>query len=219
MRAWLVVGIVLGFAASSAGPAFATPSASDDDDADEDRPAVRWPEPLALHVSASVSTVGWGDVTFHDNESPLQMPGNQLSLSHVELAGVQAGLSIAAAKIFHFEAGVGYAVPRNAETIRLVTLGPNARLSQLHVTRWYLQLGITRRFRDVSPFLVLQGAVVRAIADVAEPTLSLNGRRLSLGPRAGMRAHIYKKLFVQAAIFMDLMSLPDYALTLGIGVG
>lgn len=212
MRGWLVVGVWL-----VAAPAFATPSASNDDE--DDRPSVRWPEPLALHASASVSTVRWGDVTFRDNESPLQMPGNQLSLSHVELIGVQAGLSIAAARIFHFEAGVGYAVPRNAETIRLVTVGPNARLSQLHVTRWYLQLGVTRRFRDVSPFLVLQGAVVRAIADVSEPSLSLNGRRLSLGPRAGMRAHIYKKLFVQAALFFDLLSMPDYALTLGLGVG
>lgn len=196
--------------------ASAEPSNRTDDD---DRPAVRWPAPLALHASASISTVGWGDVTFRDNESSLQMPGNQLSLSHVELVGVQAGISLAAANLFRFEAGVGYGVPRNASTIRLPTLGPNARLSQLHVTRWYLQLGIGQRFRDVSPFLVLHGAMVRAIADVSSPSLSLNGRRLSFGPRAGMRAHVYKKLFVQAAVFVDLLSLPDYALTLGIGVG
>ena len=210
MRGWLIVGIVL-----MATPALAEPSLEDGDD---DRPAVRWPEPLSLHASAAVSTVGWGDVTFRDNESRLQMPGNQLSLSHVELIGVQAGLSIAA-NIFRFDAGVGYGVPRSATDVRLPTLGPNARLGQLHVTRWYLQLGVGRRFRDVSPFVMLHGAVIRAIADVNEPTISLNGRRLSLGPRAGMRAHVYKKLFVQAALFFDLLSMPDYALTLGIGVG
>lgn len=217
MRAWFVVGTMLA-SVLLAGTAFADPSAMQDDE-DERRPRVRWPEPLSLHASAAVSTVGWGDVTFRDNESSLQMPGNQLSLSHVELIGVQAGLSVSAANIFRFDAGVGYGVPRNAERIRLPTLGPNARLSQLHVTRWYLQLGIGQRFRDVSPFLMLHGAVVRAIADVSEPSLSLNGRRFSLGPRAGMRAHVYKKLFVQAALFVDLLSMPDYALTLGIGVG
>ena len=216
MRAWSMVGSVVAISIAIApNVVSAEPSVSDEDD---DRPAVRWPEPLSLHASAAVGTVGWGNVTFRDNESPLQMPGNQLSLSHVELVGVQAGLSIAA-NVFRFDAGVGYGVPRNSSSIRLPTLGPNARLSQLHVTRWYLQLGVGQRFRDVSPFLMLHGAVIRAIADVSEPTISLNGRRLSLGPRAGMRAHVYKKLFIQAAVFMDLLSLPDYSLTLGIGVG
>ena len=206
---------VLAGASLLASSAAAEPSNLDDDDR---RPTVRWPEPLALHASATISTVGWGDVTFRDNESALQMPGNQLSLSRVELVGVQAGLTLSSS-IFRFDAGVGYGVPRDADTTRLPTLGPNARLSQLHVTRWYLQLGIGHRFRDVTPFLMLHGAIVRAIADVADPALSLNGKRLSLGPRAGLRAHIYKKLFIQAAMFFDLLSVPDYALTLGIGVG
>lgn len=179
---------------------------------------VAWPEQISLSVSSAVGTVNFSDVRFQDDDLALRMDGRQMSLSRVDLVGLEAKVGLST-EVLRVSLGFGYYVPRDASRTSLPEVGPNARVAQLHVSRWVVEVGIGRRFENISPFLLLSGSVVRGIVDVSRPSIAFSGIRLSLGPRMGFRAHLYKKLFLEASVYADMLSFPDHTLTFGLGVG
>jgi len=182
-------------------------------------PRTRWPEPLAVSFSGMHGMTDWGDVYFEDPGSTFQMPGSAFAFERVDVWGATLTVSYVG-EIFRVGWGLGYATPAGGlGGASLPRLGPEAEVERVHLMRWFAEAGLGHRFGDLTLFAVMQAGLMRAIVDTRAPRLMLRAVQYTVGPKLGVRAHVYKTLFVQAAVFANVLRFPDHAVTLGVGVG
>lgn len=177
------------------------------------RPRRALPSSLRVELLATAATFGLGGLRFADANGPLQMRGDVMGLGLTR--GFGAGFALGLAAKEHFGAAFQflYVAPSHDAS----ALG--SPLRGLHVARWALEAGWMHRFGDLVPFVLLQGALVRATADLEEPFISLHAWRVALGPRIGFRAFLHGPLYVTSAYFVDLLQRRGHVVTLGLGLG
>ncbi|MBX3249790.1 MAG: hypothetical protein KF901_21615 [Myxococcales bacterium] len=169
------------------------------------------PPALRVDVQAALARLDLRGMAFR-SPGGLQLRGDAMRLE----AGVAfgAGFSIGAAgRNGGVSFGFLYVAPDDSGAVALG--GP---LRGLHVARWTLEAGFMRRVGDVVPFVLVEGGVLRATADLQEPFVSVHAHRFTVGPRIGLRAYLHKALYAQIAFFVDLLTLPDHILSVGIGL-
>lgn len=171
------------------------------------------PSSLRFELLAGAATIPLGNLDFADPNGPLQMRGEGMGLGLALGYGGGFALGLSARRIggsFQFL----YFAPEHDGAAAL-----GSPLRGLHVARWAAELGWMQRFGDLVPFAVVQGALVRATADLEEPFTSLHAWRVSVGPRLGFRAFLHGPLYVTAAYFLDLVQRRSHVVTLGLGLG
>ena len=176
-----------------------------------------WPEPLVATFDMTIGPMTWGHVDFEDPYVGLQMSGEALNLDRVTLAGG----SVAVAYVGDWlTAGIrlGYGTTFGGDPPVVGGLG-GAVVEGIHVFSWSGELGLSHRFGDLSIYAVARGVWSRAIVELDVDELELRGRRPSIGPKIGLRAHVHRKLFLHAALFMDALTFPDHRVTVGLGIG
>lgn len=184
-----------------------------------DKQGVEWPEPLHLSLAATSGASNWGDVDFEEPVALIQMPGNRLQLGRLRTAGAEVRMGYVG-EVFRVGVGMGYATTRSDPGTEIAALGDDSHIQRVHLFRWFVEAGLRHRFGDLTPFLMVQAAWARALVDVAGPeALMFRGHQPMLGPRVGLRAHIFKQLFVEASFFADVLRFPDHVLSVGLGVG
>ncbi len=177
-----------------------------------------WPAPLSASLSGGVVAADLSDVGFRDLHFPLQRSGEELALGRVLLVGTEASLSLAS-DVVRFAVGVGFYGARPGPTDGRPSSEPRLRATRLRLTQWFGELGIGHRFGDFTPFLTVRAAAVRILVESADPEPAFRSLRLRVGPRLGFRAHLWRRLFVEAAASVALHRRPDPLLTLGLGIG
>lgn len=205
----LVVAALL-VAGATASPAAASPRAPE--------PSVdHWPEPLVATFDLAIGPMTWGHVEFEDPYAGLQMSGAALSLDRVSLAGGSVAVTYASEWV-SLGVRLGYGTTFGGEAPRVDGLG-GATVDGVHIFSWSGELGLSHRFGDLTLYAVARGAWSRAIVELDVDGLELRGRRPSIGPKIGLRAHVHRKLFLHAALFMDALTFPDHRVTVGLGIG
>ncbi len=207
----LALAALLMLGAVSASPAAASPRTP------EPRTQSHWPEQLVATFDLAIGPMTWGHVEFEDPYVGLQMSGDALSLDRVTLAGG----SVAVAYVGEWLTGavrLAYGTTFGGEAPVVDGLG-GATVDGVHVFSWSGELGVSHRFGDLSLYVVGRVAWSRAIVELDVDELELRGRRPSVGPKVGLRAHVHPKLFLHAALFMDALTFPDHRVTVGLGVG
>ncbi len=180
---------------------------------------MEWPEQLQLSLAATSGASNWGDVDFEEPIALIQMPGTRLQLGRLRTAGAEIRLGYVG-EVFQVGVGMGYATTRQEPGTEVAALGSDSRIQRVHLFRWLVEAGLRHRFGDLTPFLMLQAAWARALVDIAGPeSLMFRGHQPMLGPRVGLRAHIFRQLFVEASFFADVLRFPDHVLSVGLGVG
>jgi opacity protein-like surface antigen len=157
-----------------------------------------FPSLLRFELLSAAATVELGGLDFEDPNGPLQMRGAGMGLGLALGYGGGFALGLSARRHFGGSLQFLYVAPEHEGAAAL-----GSPLRGLHVARWAVELGWMQRFGDLVPFAVVQGAVLRATADLEEPFTSLHAWRLSIGPRLGFRAFLRGPLYV----------------TLGLGLG
>ncbi len=180
-------------------------------------PTGRWPERLGFDVGFASAQMDWGAVDFADPYGPLQMRGATMRLDSAQAFGLEFGLGYTG-DWMRARMGLGWYRPTHSDR-RLPDVGPNTQVSRVTMSRWFLEFGFARRFGDLTPYVMLHAALLRALAELEGPSLTLRGRNLSIGPRAGVRAHLVGMVYVQADVFADLVNLGDHTITIGLGIG
>lgn len=177
------------------------------------RLGVTLPPALRVDVQFALARFDPSDMAFSDPNGPLQLRGEAMRLD----AGVGFGAGFS----------VGVVGPNGGASFNFLYFAPDdsgavalgAPLRGLHVARWTLEAGFMRRFGDITPFFLVEGGILRATADLQEPFVTIHAHRFTLGPRVGLRAFLFKTLYVQLAYFMDMLAFPDHVLALGLGLG
>ena len=181
-----------------------------------------WPEALIVQLAAVSARLDFGGASFDDPNGPLQTRGESLSLAPADALGFELGVGYVG-ELLGVTVGLSYANPVGTRGARVEALGPTAEGRRIHLTRWFAELGLQRRFGDVTPFLALHAGLQRAIVDLVGTRsgdgTSLSARRATLGPRVGVRAWVFRKLYLHGSFFVDLLTPPDHVITLGLGVG
>jgi len=170
------------------------------------------PASLRFELLAAAATVELGRLDFEDPNGPLQMSGAGMGLGLALGYGGGFALGLSARRHFGGSFQFLYVAPEREGAAAL-----GSPLRGLHVARWAAELGWMHRFGDLVPFAVVQGAVLRATADLEEPFTSLHAWRLAIGPRLGFRAFLRGPLYVTAAYFLDLVQRRGHLVTLGLG--
>lgn len=177
------------------------------------RPRRGLPAAVRVELVAAHANLDLGGVRFENPEGSLQIRGARMGLGRAQGFGGGFALGFAGR---HFGGGLQflYTAPDHGGAAAL-----GAPVRGLHVARWALEGGWMHRFGDLAPFVLVQGALVRATADLEEPFQSLHGWRFSFGPRVGFRAFLHRSLYVTGAYFVELVERRGHVITLGLGLG
>lgn len=178
---------------------------------------LRWPSHLGFTVGFASARFDWRHTEFSDPVGPLQMPGAMMRLDHAQAFGLEFALGYTG-EYFRMRVGLGWYKPSDQPDL-LPEVGPNTRVSRITMSQWFLEAGWAHRYGDITPFVVAHVGILRATADLDAPSLELRARRFALGPRAGLRAHFNRVVYLQADVFADVVNLGDHVITLGLGIG
>jgi len=206
----LVAALLLMAGTAIASPAAASPRTPEPQ-------ASHWPEELIATFDLAIGPMTWGHVEFEDPYVGLQMSGDALNLDRVTLAGGSVAVGYAGDWVTG-SVRLAYGTTFGGEAPVVDGLG-GATIDGVHVFSWSGELGVGHRFGDLSLYLVGRVAWSRAIVELDVDELELRGRRPSVGPKLGLRAHVHRKLFLHAALFMDALTFPDHRVTVGVGIG
>jgi len=206
----LLTAALLMLGVTIASPASANPRTPEPD-------ASHWPEELVATFDLAIGPMTWGHVEFEDPYAGLQMSGDALSLDRLTLAGGSVAIAYAGEWLTG-AVRLAYGTTFGGETPVVAGLG-GATVEGVHVFSWSGELGLGHRFGDLTIYAVGRVAWSRAIVELNVDALELRGRRPSVGPKVGLRAHVHRKLFLHAAFFMDALTFPDHRVTVGLGIG
>lgn len=184
-----------------------------------------WPNRAAARIGGIYGRLDWAGDDFEDRNETINVPASALRLGRVDLVGVEAGLELAILDHLRFGSGVSFLRPVAGQVggePLASTLGDRARVEGVHVVQWWGELGVAHRFGDLTLIATAHVGWLRTIVDLESgcecPEL-VRSTRVTAGPHLGLRAHVWKALFVQAGARADALRWPDYMFDLSVGVG
>lgn len=188
--------------------------------AEEERLPIRWPERFTVTMSGSFARVGgWAHSTFEEPFERVSLQGEELSLAETDGWGAQITLGYTPIDLLRVEIGLGYHTPADRGQAAMPYFGPRAEIQRVHFSRWFAVLSLRHRFGDIAPFAGAMVGVEQALVDITEPSVLLRSYRVVAGPRLGVRAHLHQLVYVEAVGDLNLVELPEFSISAGLGIG
>lgn len=205
----------------------ATPDGYEASVGPERRARVRasWPNRIAARIGGTYGRLDWAEDEFADRNDIVGVPGAVLRLGEMDVAGIEAGMEVAVFDHLRLGAGISFMTPVAGQAggeLRTNALGDGARVEDVHIVEWWGELGVAHRFGDLTLLATAHVGWLRTIVDLdsgCECPALVRSTRVTAGPHVGLRAHVFKALFVQAGARADALQWPDYVLDLSVGVG
>lgn len=175
--------------------------------------------PTAVVVGFTFGSSDWADTPFRQRDTSLRLQGEELELGRLDFTGFDAVFHYLGRPPWIVGAGMTYGTPFGGGGRRVEVLGPRARIDRVHLFRWYAEAGARALFGDLELFAMLHLGAQRAMVEVSGPDRLLIASRVAAGPRAGLRARLYRTLYVHASVFTDVLVWPGSLVTLGLALG
>jgi hypothetical protein len=177
-----------------------------------------------MRLSGGYGTWDWSEVDFA-GPGTFTLDGEALALGAVDLAGGELVIEVAPTRALRLGGGAGVWGPVGGQAggdLGPGVLGGHAESAGLTVLTVFAEGGFVQRIGGLTVFAAMRLGMMGATVDVASDcgcAGQLDATRLVLGPRFGVRAPLYRSLYVSGAVFADVQTFPDYVATLGIGFG
>ena len=185
-----------------------------------------WPEEIGFRLDAGYGALDFGPSTFADTDDPdISVLGSEIDLGQADLAGAEFAADLAPTRHFRLGGGFGFYAPFGGEmggSLGYTRFGRDSFVEGLRVFQAFAEMGFVQRVGRLHAYAVAHAGLIRAEVDVSSScgcNWRLAATRVALGPRLGVRAHLYKSLYLQTAVFADALEFPDYVATVGIGIG
>ncbi len=226
----------------SHGSSSSSSSSDDDDDGDYDADdgyastsddlhgpgtgrAVSWPSEVGARLEGAYGSVDFADGGFTDPNDTVHIPGAALEIGRAALAGGELDLDLALTNAVRLTGGFGAYAPVGGRTggdLSPAAFGLDARTSGLRVLTLFGEGGFVHRFGAITSYAVVHAGVMQASVQFDAACGchgTLTATRIVLGPRLGLRAHLFSNVYLQGSLFADALRFPDYVASFGIGFG
>lgn len=187
---------------------------------------IDWPQEIGFRLDAGYAGLDLGPSTFADTDDPaIAVLGSDILVGGIDLAGGELAIDLAPTRHFRLAGGFGMYAPVAGEaggTLPYSRFGRDAVIDGLTVFQTFVEAGFVQRVGRLHAYAVAHAGLIRAQLDVSSSCgcdWRLAATRIVLGPRLGIRAHLYKSVYLQTALFADALELPDYVATIGLGLG
>jgi hypothetical protein len=186
-----------------------------------------WPDELGIRLDAGYGAMDFSAQPFVDTDNDaIEVLGSEIHVGSASLAGGEIAVDLAPTPSFRLGAGLGVYGAVGGDSGGSLgnysRFGENAVVESLVLIQGFVEAGFVQRVGAVNAFAVAHAGVLRADLEVSSDcgcNWRLGSTRFVFGPRLGLRTHLYRSLFVQAAVFGDVLEMGDYVATIGFGIG